>query len=129
MELKQILTMIKERRFAPRYSCDFPVVMEIDNNHYEFAACNISITGMSLQFSLPVKQELSSLGVRLDAGDRLGILLPARKHELPSVLSACQVQYVRRLSQESYLMGCQFVDPDLTARQVIDELVRQLASL
>lgn len=111
---------MKERRFAPRYSCDFTVAVEVEKQRYDFAACNISVAGLSVEVPQPVKQALADVDIRLDVGDQLNLLLPAVGKDRPSVPASCQVQYLRRLSQESWLMGCQFVDLDSTAQQLVE---------
>ena len=117
---------MKERRFAPRYRCDFSVAVEVEKQRYDFAAHNISMAGVALEVSQSVKQVLSGVDIRLDVGDQLSLLLPAVGKERPSVPASCQVQYLRRLSQESWLMGCQFVDLDAAASQVIEGWTRTL---
>lgn len=119
---------MKERRFAPRYSCDFPVLVETQAQRYELASSNLSAMGLALQLPQPVKQTLAESGVNLDTGNHLKILLPRVNEAFPSVLMECQVQYMRRLSQDSWLMGCQFVELDESMQQLIEKWITQLQS-
>jgi hypothetical protein len=115
---------MKERRFAPRYSCDFTVAVEVEKQRHEFAVRNISALGLAVEFSQLLKQILAGLGMRLDVGDHLNLLLPAVDGKPPSVPVRCQVQYLRRLSQDSWLMGCQFVKPDSGIDQLVGDRIR-----
>ncbi|MBT8439860.1 MAG: PilZ domain-containing protein [Gammaproteobacteria bacterium] len=119
---------MKERRFAPRYRCDFTVAVEVEKQRYDFAAHNISATGLAVQVSQSAKQALAGFDMRLEVGDQLNLLLPTDDAGQPSVPARCQVQYVRRLSQEAWLMGCQFVDPDAGISQVIKGWTRRFES-
>jgi hypothetical protein len=117
---------MKERRIAPRYRCDFTVAVEVEKQRYDFAASNISVTGLAVQVSQSAKQALAGLEMRLEVGDQLSLLLPAVDGGLPSVAARCQVQYVRRLSQQAWLMGCQFIDLDSATQRLIEERVTSL---
>ena len=120
--------VMKERRIGPRYRCNFTVAVEVEKQRYDFAAHNISVRGLAVQVSQSAKQALAGLDMRLDVGDQVNLLLPSADGELPSILARCRVQYMRRLSQESWLMGCQFIDLDAATSQVIEWLMSSLES-
>ena len=117
---------MKERRFAPRYRCDFSVAVEVEKQRYSFAARNISLTGLAVEVSQSTKQTLAGFDIRLDVGDPLTLLLPAVGKDRPSIPASCQVQYLRRLSQDSWLMGCQFTDPGAAITQTVEGWTRTL---
>lgn len=117
---------MKERRFAPRYRCDFSVAVEVEKQRYDFAARNISLTGLAMEISQSTKQALAGFDIRLDVGDPLTLLLPAVGKDRASIPASCQVQYLRRLSQDSWLMGCQFTDPDAAITRVVEGWIRTL---
>ena len=117
---------MKERRFAPRYRCNFTVAVEVEKQRYDFAADNISLAGLAVQVPQSTKQALAGFDMRLDVGDQLNLLLPSVVGGQPSIPAKCQVQYMRRLSQESWLMGCQFIDPDAAVTQAIEGWTRNL---
>jgi len=118
--------VMKERRFAPRYRCDFSVAVEVEKQRYDFAARNISLSGLAVEVSQATKQTLAEFDIRLDVGDPLTLLLPAVDQRQPYIPASCQVQYLRRLSQESWLMGCLFIDPGAAITQAAEGWTRIL---
>lgn len=104
---------MKERRFAPRYPCNFEIQVVSPEGQQVALACNISTSGIAVQISRDILQHIGVDQQLLNIGDELQLQLPPTgSRESNNLAYRGQVQYIRRLSQESYQLGLQFAALD-----------------
>lgn len=116
-----------DRRHFPRYNCQAQFrIITPDEQVFAAEACDISDAGISLTISHAVITGLSNTGLHLDVGEKfqLSPLLISQGNALQDIQIDCQVMHIRRLSQDHYLIGAWFNEPDKTALAYINRLIQ-----
>lgn len=119
---------MSEQRLAPRFFCRWPVeVVGPEDRRFHAQAADISVTGIAMLVDRAAAACLAPSG---------GLLSP----RVPPVSIAVQapgnpgvgsrrlkgrVRHIRRLSQEQYLVGIKFIEPDASHGVEIKALVEQ----
>lgn len=117
-----------EQRLAPRFACRWPVEVDgPEHRRFHAQAADISETGIAMLVDRAAAACLAPSG---------GVLSP----RVPPVSIAVQVpgqpgvggprlegrvRHIRRLSQEQYLIGIKFIEPDASRLLEIRALVEQ----
>ena len=119
---------MSEQRLSPRFVCRWPVeIVGPEERRFHAQAADISVTGMAMLVDRVAAACLAPSG---------GVLSP----RVPPVSVAVQapgqvevgqlrfegrVRHIRRLSQEQYLIGIRFTDPDASLQLELQALVDQ----
>ncbi len=121
---------MQERRLYPRFpwACALELRGPQDGCHAA-QSTDLSVTGIGLQLCRAGVVGLAQSMSILAPGDRLRILVSARRAGIPNDLDlACRVREVRRLSIDKYLIGTWFEKldaPGLVALETLVDSARQ----
>jgi len=116
---------MKERRSAPRYTCQTAInVHSTDNHTHSAQACNISEIGISFYLDDKEILNLYNEGVILNIGDAFNLTFKSNHNNSNSAIH-CLVKQVRRLSQNMYLVGAWFNHLKAEEQLIINNLLKE----
>lgn len=119
---------MSEQRLSPRFVCRWPVeIIGPEERRFHAQAADISVTGMAMLVDRLAAAALApSGGVLNPQVPPVSVAVQAPGHvEVGQLRFEGRVRHVRRLSQEQYLIGIRFTDPDASLQLELQALVDQ----
>lgn len=119
---------MSEQRLSPRFVCRWPVeIVGPEGRRFRAQAADISVTGMAMLVDRIAATVLAPSGGLLNPRvPPVSVAVHAPGHvEVGRLRFEGRVRHIRRLSQEQYLLGIKFTDPDASIRLELQALVEQ----
>ncbi|TVP83331.1 PilZ domain-containing protein [Thioalkalivibrio sp.] len=119
---------MSEQRLSPRFACRWPVeIVGPEERRFRAQAADISLTGMAMLVDRGVAAFLAPSGGMLNPGvPPVSVAVQAPEYaEVGKLRFEGRVRHIRRLSQEQYLIGIRFTDPDASLQLELQALVEQ----
>jgi len=119
---------MSEQRLSPRFFCRWPVeIVGPEERRFRAQAADISLTGMAMLVDRGAAASLAPSGGLLNPRvPPVSVAVQAPGHAGVGKLHfEGRVRHVRRLSQEQYLIGIKFTDPDASLQLELQALVEQ----
>lgn len=119
---------MSEQRLSPRCVCRWPVeIVGPEDRRFHAQAADISVTGMAMLVDRVAAAFLTpSGGVLNPRVPPVSVAVQAPGHvDVGKLRFEGRVRHIRRLSQEQYLVGIKFTDPDASLRLELQALVEQ----
>lgn len=123
-----VATKSNDRRQNQRYLVRLQVDLVLgDGTILPVEACNISNNGLQFRCDSWLADEIEPRGIQNYPLDRIQIKVVA---DLPisgenRLYSRCRVIVARRLSQEEYLLGLEFVDFEKSSEKALKRFIRE----
>jgi len=121
---------MQERRLFPRYPFEQSVLLHgTEDAQLLGRTIDISMAGVGLLLTREAALALAQGGSVLTPGDRFRLTLDtaAKSGKAKPLSLECRVERVRRLSQEEYLAGALFAEPDTSSEEALAALIQRLA--
>ena len=124
-------TMSYERRSAHRFKVSFPVELVLgDGSVLPVEACDISESGLQFRCDSWVADEIEPRGIQNHPLDQIRLKavadIPYPANKDAKLYARCRVVVARRLSQEEYLLGIEFIDFENGSESRLKEFVKQI---
>jgi c-di-GMP-binding flagellar brake protein YcgR len=119
---------MSELRLSPRFFCRWPVeIVGPEDRRFQAQAADISVTGMAMLVDRVAAAFLAPTGGVLSPRvPPVSVAVQAPGHaEVGKLRFEGRVRHIRRLSQEQYLIGIKFTDPDASFQHELRALVEQ----
>lgn len=109
------LKVSHERRGSHRFKVNLPVELVLeDGTVLPVVACDISANGLQFRCDSWLADEIEPRGIQNHTLDQIRLKAVAEipNHENPDakLYARCRLVVARRLSQEEYLLGIEFID-------------------
>ena len=126
-----VVKKLNDRRHGHRYPVrlQFDLVLS-DGTILPIEACNISSTGLQFRCDYWLADEIEPRGIQSHPLDRIQIKVVA---DMPisgenRLYARCRVVVARRLSQEEYLLGLEFIDFEKSSEKVLERFINECCS-
>ena len=121
-----------ERRSAHRYKVNFPVELVLeDGSVLPVEACDLSESGLQFRCDSWVADEIEPRGIQNHPLDQIRLKaiadIPYPENQEAKLYARCRVVVARRLSQEEYLLGIEFIDFENGSESRLKEYIKQCA--
>lgn len=124
-------SVFNERRKAPRYlsKLDIDIVLQ-DGTILGVQTLNISLNGLQFTCEGYIANEIEPRGIQNHPLDHLQVnviaTLPVDDEQ--KLYAICQVVTARRLSQEEYQLGLEFIDFEKNSDKVLQRYIDKLSA-
>ena len=119
-----------ERRKVARYmtKLDIDIVLEGGSILY-VQTHDISLNGIQFICDSQIADEIEPRGLQSHSLDRIKVKVIARfpTDETEKFYASCKVAAARRLSQEEYLLGLEFIDFEKNSGKILQNYIKKLA--
>lgn len=118
----------KERRLGHRFPIQISVDLVLEDGKILPAeACNISDSGLQFRCDSWIADEIEPRGIQNYPLDQIKMKLVT---DLPMpgenrIYSKCKIIAARRLSQEEYLLGIEFIDFENNSARILERYIKQ----
>ncbi|MDH5612410.1 MAG: PilZ domain-containing protein [Gammaproteobacteria bacterium] len=119
---------LKERRLEHRYPIQLPIDLVLeDGTILSVEACNISTLGLQFKCDSLIANEIEPRGIQKRPLDQIKLKVVAK---LPvsgdkKLYSRCKIVVARRLSQDQYILGLEFIDFEANSDKVLDRYIEK----
>jgi c-di-GMP-binding flagellar brake protein YcgR len=122
-----------ERRRTQRYKADLPVDIVLqDGSVLPVVTCNISREGLQFRCDSWVADEIEPRGIQNHPLDMIRVKaitdFPDMDKYKSRLYARCRVVVARRLSQEEYLLGLEFVDFENGSEILLERYINRCES-
>lgn len=119
-----------ERRKTVRYmtKLDIDIVLE-DGTILPVQTHDISLNGLQFKCDSQIANEIEPRGLQSHSLDRIKLKIVTRfpTDEKQKFYASCKVIAARRLSQEEYLLGLEFIDFEKNGDHILQNYIQKLA--
>ncbi len=117
----------KDRRRSFRHQIDMPVDLLLkDGTILKVKACNLSLNGLLFSCDEWTSKKIESRGIQNHPLDHIQISLTTELDQYKNLQANCSIITARRISQDHYLIGLEFIDfqnnSDADLKAYIDSL-------
>jgi hypothetical protein len=122
------LNHMKERRLGHRYPVQLQMDLVLaDGKIVATEACNISDNGLQFRCDSWIADEIEPRGIQNYPLDRIRVKVVT---DLPMsgenrLYSRCKIVAARRLSQEEYLLGLEFIDFENNSGKILKRYIKE----
>ncbi|MCP4074741.1 MAG: PilZ domain-containing protein [Gammaproteobacteria bacterium] len=100
-----------EQRLSFRHQVDIPVELLLSNGTaLKVNACNLSINGILVSCDEWASNQIESRGIHNHPFDHIRINIVAELHNQNKLFANSRIIIARRMSQDNYLIGLEFID-------------------
>jgi c-di-GMP-binding flagellar brake protein YcgR len=123
-----VVLKLDDRRQSFRYPVELQVDLVLsDGSILPVEACNISSNGLQFRCDSWLADEIEPRGIQNHPLDRIQLKVVT---DLPisgenRVYARCRVIVARRLSQEEYLLGLEFIDFEKSSEKVLERFISE----
>lgn len=120
------VSKLKERRLEHRYPVQLPIDLVLgDGTILSVEACNISTHGLQFKCDSFIANEIEPRGIQKCPLDQIQLKVVA---SLPveddkKIYSRCKMVVARRLSQDQYILGLEFLDFEAGTDKVLNRFI------
>ena len=122
---------MSEQRLSPRFFCRWPVeIVGPEDRRFHAQAADSSVTGMAMLVDRAAAACLAPAGGVLSPRVppvSVSVQVPGQA-EVGKLRLQGRIRHIRRLSQDQYLIGVRFIDPDAPRLPEITVLVERAMS-
>ena len=102
-----------ERRPFPRYQIELPLEVFLgESQGFTGMGRDISRSGIGLELARDAVEALAQSGSVLNTGDRFHLTMEMQPPGAGRLVAECHTSFVRRLSQDRYIVGARFLNLD-----------------
>ena len=118
-----------ERRKVARYMTKLDIDIVLENGAIlPVQTHDISLNGMQFICDSQIANEIEPRGLQSHSHDHIGVKVIARfpTDDTEKFYADCKVTAARRLSQEEYLLGLEFIDFEKNSGKILQDYIKQL---
>lgn len=123
-----LVSKLKERRLEHRYPIQLQIDLVLDDGTIlAVEACNISTHGLQFKCDGVVADEIDPRGIQKRPLDQIKLKVVAN---LPisgdsKLYSRCKIVIARRLSQDEYILGLEFIDFEVSSEKALNRYIEK----
>lgn len=119
-----------ERRRTHRYKVKLPVELVLeDGNVLPVESVDISTSGLQFACDSWIAEEIEPRGIQNHPLDQIRLKavteFPGMGKYSSKLYARCRIVVARRLSQDSYLLGLEFIDFENGSERLLEKFIRQ----
>ncbi len=101
-----------EQRLSFRHEVDIPVDLLLlsSSTTLKVNACNLSLNGILINCDEWASKQIESRGIHNHPFDHIQISVIAELNKHDKLYANCRIVIARRVSQDNYLIGLEFID-------------------
>jgi len=122
------ISKLKERRLEHRYPIQLPIDLVLDDGTIlSVEACNISTQSIQFKCDSYIANEIEPRGIQKCPQDQIQLKMVANLplEEDKKVYARCKMVVARRLSQDKYILGLEFLDFEAGSDKALNRYIEQ----